>query len=234
MRFGILVILLSVFPALESGDLQEAYQSYLTGQYDQSVKLHLLNLRSNPKEAEFIRFNIAQSYLRLDSLERALLLYEQVNDVRNARLASQAANNAGVILIRQGRYPDALKMLRRALVYDDQNDMARYNFELLSKRMQPPPTPEDTTPPPVLPPTSQEQDMSNSLNDDIYQKLIKQLNGEGFSPNEDRGRPVGNDTISVVRAKQLLRAMSKQDVQFIQQLRKVSVASTRPKGRHDW
>lgn len=230
MRTLIVVVLLSLGIPLSQKELSEAERLYHAGQYQGSVKAYLLSLRQHPEQRAYIRFNLAQAYLRMDSLGRALLLFEQVNEPNDPELVSLAANNAAVIRLRQGRYPEALEGFRRALVLDDENDIARYNFELLSKRMQPPPIdsiPPDNQPPDELPPAP-------DIDEETYRNIIQQLQKRSIPGLNDRGKPVGNDTITVKEAERLLKALDNQDLQFIQQLRKIPLSSPRPRGHRNW
>jgi tetratricopeptide (TPR) repeat protein len=230
MRTLIFALLLSLVIPLSQQELSEAERLYQAGQYQGSVRAYLLSLHQHPEQRDNIRFNLAQAYLRMDSLNQALLLFEQVISPDDPHLASLAANNAAVVRLRQGRYPEALEGFRRSLVFDDQNEIARYNFELLSKRMQPPPQdpfPPEAEPPSDLPPAPE-------IDEETYRNIIQQLQKRSLSGLNDRGRPVGNDTITVQEAERLLEALDQQDLQFIQQLRKIMLSSPRPQGKQEW
>ncbi len=230
MRILIVAILLSLGIPLSQTELREGERLYHAGQYQGSVRAYLLSLRQHPDQRAYVRFNLAQAYLRMDSLGQALLLLEQINEPNDPALMSLAANNAAVIRLRQGRYPESLEGFRRALVLDDENEIARYNFELVSKRMQPPPSdsiPPGTPPPDELPPAPE-------IDEETYRSIIQQLQKRSIPGLNDRGKPVGNDTITVQEAERLLEALDEQDLQFIQQLRKIPLSSPRPRGQRNW
>lgn len=230
MRLLVLLTLLSLGFPLQQSPLREAHRLYQAGQYQASVKAYLLSLRAYPDQGALIRFNLAQAYLRMDSLDQALRLFQRLTNAQQPEMASQAANNAAVIQVRQGRYPEALRGFRRALIFDDGNETARYNFELLSKRMQPPP--QDSLPPDQQSPP--EAPSRPEIDEETFRNIIEQLQRNHTLGADDRGRPVGNDTISLDEARRLLERLEQQDMQFIQQLRKVPLSSPRPKTRQQW
>jgi tetratricopeptide (TPR) repeat protein len=231
MRLILILTVLAIGGPLNESTLSEAQRLYQAGQYQASANAYLLSLSQHPDMSSQIRFNLGQAYLRMDSIEQALMLFDQVSDPRERKIASQAANNAAVIRVRQGNYPEALQGFRRALVFNDQNETARYNFELLSKRMQPPPM--DTLPPQAND-DPQKVPPPPLLDEETFRQIIQNLQKSNQLGADDRGMPVGNDTISVADAQRLLKALNDQDMQFIQQLRKVPVAAPRPKGQKEW
>jgi len=224
------LVLLTGLPG--GGRLLEAYRYYETGQFDRSAETYLLSLRENPELASEIRFNVAQAYMRMDSLERALMLFEQLDNSRQGDLAASASNNAGIILVQMGRYPEALEAFRRALIFDETHEIARFNFELLSKRLR-----QDAPPPPL--PQEDKPDESNLLPPDMdeqaLQQILKQLQDRSSSVDEDKGRPLmPGDTLNREAALRILRALSDQDVQYVQQLRRVYIQPNRPRQSRGW
>lgn len=232
MRTLLLVILLSTLPG-NSPPLQEAVGFFYAGQYQASIESFLFSLSEHPERSTEIRYNLGQSYLKLDSLDRSVAYFDQVSMVTDhAELSARAANQAGVIMVRKGQYGKALEYFHRALVMDEGNERARWNYELLSKRMQPPP-PQD-------PPSGEDQDdeddslpPQSDLDPETLSQLLSQLRNRGELAASDQGRQI-RDTLSLEEALQVLQSMEAQPVQFLQQLRKKPISVPRSYNKPRW
>ncbi|MEM9987543.1 MAG: tetratricopeptide repeat protein, partial [Bacteroidota bacterium] len=207
MRIWVMAILLSTLPGTTSL-LQEGVDQFDAGQFQSSAETFTYGISQHPELQQALRYNIAQAYLRLDSLSQAQTFFEQAFAAPNQpELASHASNHLGVILVRKGQYAPALEYFRRALILDANNEQARYNYELLSKRMLPPSPDED-------PFDSPESDPPPEIDDETLQELIQQFNNQGRNNLSDQGIRLG-DTLSLAEALRLLNKLEEQPVQFL-------------------
>ncbi len=229
MRFFVVFILLSAVPG--TGKLLvDAIEQYEAGHYNQSVESFLIGLGEHPESSRAIRYNIGQAYFRLDSLDRAVSYFDQVAiGNTNSELSSRAANQAGVIMVRQGQYGKGLEYFRRALVLNEHNEQARWNYELLSKQMLPPPS---ENPPPGEGENTPD-DYTSELTEEALEQILSQLNAGGSGYDNDRGMQI-QDTLTQAQAQEVLDRMQEQSVQFIQQLRKKPISSPRTNGKPRW
>jgi tetratricopeptide (TPR) repeat protein len=234
MRLLILSVLLTVMPRVGGGVLSEAEQQYLAGQYASSAKSYLYSLSQYPQHARPIRYNISLAYLRMDSLDQAFNYLEQAAISGGDRgLSSQATNHAGVILVRKGQYPKALDYFRRALIFDPSNEMARYNYELLSKRMLPPPGQSGPQDPPGHDPDDP-QPSPPDIDQETYEQLIREIQRQAWVNPNDQGIPMGDDTLTRAEALKVLEKMNAQPIQFLQQLRKKPIATPSTNDNPRW
>lgn len=198
----------------DDGLLTQAEVAYLKGSYTESVQLYRQALREYPEKSTQIRFNIAQCYGQMDSTLEAIQNYEQATRSADAELASQAFNNLGEINASVENLEKAKDQFMRALNRDPENDKARYNFELVVRRLEAArpndPDPDDT--PPEAPPPVPQQDIPEYL-----QKAMNLFPRPQRIPGDEKR---AMDTISLSLARTQLEAMRREDKQFVQQLKR--------------
>ncbi|WP_421820735.1 tetratricopeptide repeat protein [Flectobacillus sp.] len=146
--------------------------------------------------------NQAHSYLLTNDTLRAQTTYRRLIHLEDYKMASTTYCQLGVISCALKDSAQALVYLKEALKLNPQNQIARFNFELLklkfrgssneSKDEQ-----QSTSAPP--PPSSQNAEVDNT---DAQDELLKTLKNYGLSPE---------------KARMLLEAMKNKEVQYIQQ-----------------
>ena len=235
-----LVIWLLVLPGWNDGPLRRAEQAFLTGGYQESIDAYLLAIQAYPLRSQDIRYNIAQCYERMDSTDRALVYYHQSVNTRNPELAACASNQIGLILLRQEKLRQALSAWKQALKYDPDNEVARYNYELLLKRLKP--EAEDLQAPPDARPPGEMGELEGDAlpipeaeRQERRQRIAQWLKQFRQAPaTDDAARPTFADTLSIGQAREVLDAMREDETKFLQQLRKTAPNANRPKERPDW
>lgn len=214
MKWFSLSILMLFSLTGEDGLLTQAEMAYIKGSYTESIQLYRQALRLYPEKSTQIRFNIGQCYTSLDSTLEAIQNYEQASRSADAELASQAFNNLGELNANVDNLEKAKDQFMRALNRNPENDKARYNFELVVRRLESErpddPEPEDT-PPDEAPPLPQ-QDLAEYI-----QNAMNLLPKKQRFPGDEK-RPM--DTISLSLARNRLEAMRREDKQFVQQLKR--------------
>lgn len=116
-----------------------------TGDYTQKLTRYQQYIATNPTDINQARFNLAQCYFALDSITQAKIIYQTLYRKLNKPQQSILCNNLGIIYVRQNNFKQALDYFKFALRADPENTAARFNYELLKKRMEPPR--EDDPPP---------------------------------------------------------------------------------------
>ncbi|MDX1906557.1 MAG: hypothetical protein SF053_05935 [Bacteroidia bacterium] len=233
-----LALLLLMVPALsgDGGLLNEANRLATAQQYLLAIEQYQEALKVYPERATEIRYNMGVLYMQADSQEAALAMFHQAVQPAMPLWASHASNNIGFLLVMRAQEREALAAFRQALVYDVNNEEARYNYELLRKRMRPEaPPPAATQPPPPAGMPEQEAPEPPQLSDPADQALLEKLmkkRQRGPLLN-DRGVFVGSDTLPLAEARRLLDELRQSDRQFIQQMRKSPTISTGDK-KNDW
>ncbi|MCS7073591.1 MAG: hypothetical protein NZ108_03900 [Bacteroidia bacterium] len=175
--------------------LQEAQKLLQERNYTKAIPVWREAIAANPSLSEPIEFNLAQTLFLADSTEAALSLYQKLQRRLSPEIRSIVWNQSGVILATRNQQT-ALEAFRKALLENPNNEFARYNYELLLRKIRqqepppPPPPPSQIPPPSLIPPT----EASANLINDVRQ-----------TPEE------------IQAAK---KALEERQVQYIQQIRK--------------
>lgn len=136
---------LSAGATSDSGDIvDQAEAAFSSGNFQKSIDLYRKAL-TEEDYVDFkkeIHYNLGQCFYEIDSFTLALNEYRR--SIKNSKgqnpLNSQAWNNIGVILSKdqknEEKQQEALLAFREALKANHTNADARFNYELLKRRMQ--------------------------------------------------------------------------------------------------
>ena len=237
MKIWGLTILLMLGLGGSEGPLDRAHLLFEAGKYQESLAAYWEAYVAYPNKVEEIRFNLGQCYLQLDSTEQALDMFLQVLTPLYPKIASQSANNIGVIQLDRQTPKEALASFRDALVFDPTNEVARYNYELLRRRLgkiNPPAAPEspqDEPSPPDQgnpPPLPNQADLPASV-----QKLLADIRRRRNQQQRenDKGEAV-LDTLSLEEALLFMRHLRMNETQYLQQLRKTAALPANRKEKY--
>jgi tetratricopeptide (TPR) repeat protein len=235
MRSWALLLLFTLWGG--RGLLEEAEKAWQSSNYPEAVRLYREALDAYPARSQAVRYNLGITYLALDSAEKAYLFFQLATEGENATVAALASNQNGLILAGRGEIREALLAFRQALVFDPDLEEARFNYELLRKRLrdesEPPPPSQQTPPPPgQQPPSSAKPPPARQE----YQRLLQELRlrRQLLNLSSDRGSSASLDTLPLPAARQLLDEMRQRPTQFVQQIRKSPAAPARREDRPDW
>ncbi len=137
------------------------------------------------------RLNMAHSYFYTQDTSRALLEYKRLLRVSDEQVFTGALIQIAVINAMQKDSITAMQLFKEALQKNPDNLTARYNYELLKKRLP------DTNPPPP-PPQSQEDNPDTRQSDEKKDELQ--------SNNPEK--------MSREKALQILESMKNNELQF--------------------
>lgn len=113
----------------------EAREAFQSGDYQKAADLYTYLIDSlEVKEDEMI-LNRGHAYYLLKDTANAMLNYQSLLQSAKKTLASKAGNQLGNILNRQGKSAEALSYFKQALKADPSNETARYNYEMLKKKL---------------------------------------------------------------------------------------------------
>jgi len=139
MILGILLALLAVDP----GDIgkvnaakSEAKKAYLAGDYKAAAVKYQYLVDSAGVTEDEVLMNLANSYFNLNDTTQALGSYQRVTQSTNNNLKSRAFQQMGVLNNREGKFEEALASLKLALKADPTNDDARFNYEMIKKKLE--------------------------------------------------------------------------------------------------
>ncbi len=162
------------------------------------------------------RLNLAHSYFFTKDTLKALDEYKRLLRVSDEKISSPALIQMGVINTMLGDSTIALMLFKEALLKTPENKIARYNYELLRKKL-----------PQKPPKTNQSQ---NNQTDEQNQN-----NGGETEKTEEKQDDLSSQTpekMSKEKALQILEAMKVNELQYSQQRKKVG--QIKDKNTKDW
>ncbi|NOT76655.1 MAG: hypothetical protein HOP08_17140 [Cyclobacteriaceae bacterium] len=113
----------------------EAKKAYLAGDYKAAVAQYKLLDSLGVKEDE-VSMNLAHSYFQLKDTTNAQNSYQSLTTSANPKFRSVANQQLGVLNNRNGKFEEALNYFKSALKADPANEEARYNYEMLKKKLE--------------------------------------------------------------------------------------------------
>ncbi len=142
MRFWWLVLLFSFSPwdslqriALRNQYARQAQEAYAQKNYLEAAVLYeKVREQDQGSPAPTIQLNLAHSYFHLQDYSRASPLYRALlKRAIDKAMVSGVATQLAVIEAAEGNYKKALALSKQALTADEENQAARYNYELIQK-----------------------------------------------------------------------------------------------------
>jgi tetratricopeptide (TPR) repeat protein len=113
-----------------------AKKAFVAGDYKTALaKYKYLTDSLGVKEDEVL-MNLAHSYFNLSDTTNALTSYQKLLTSQNKTLRSNAYQQLGVIHNRQNKLEEALANFKEALKTDPTNEDARYNYEMVKKKLE--------------------------------------------------------------------------------------------------
>jgi tetratricopeptide (TPR) repeat protein len=138
MKTAWLILLLLVDP-VKIGKVNtlkdQAKKAFQTGDFKSAIT-HYRTLTDSLRVSEDeINLNLAHAYFQLNDTVAAQQGYQNALRSVNRKYQSIAHQQLGTLLNRQGKFDEALASYKAALKADPANEEARYNYELLRKKM---------------------------------------------------------------------------------------------------
>lgn len=136
-------VLLVFAPLIDPGDIRkintakaEAKKAYLAGDFKAAAEKYRYLIDSLGVDEEEVRMNLANASFESNDTTGALNNYLPLTTSKNTRLKSVALQQLGVLNNRQGKLEEALANFKEALRTDPTNEDARYNYEMVKKKIE--------------------------------------------------------------------------------------------------
>lgn len=211
----LLVIFLSV---LGGGiGVEEAYRLFQQKNYKQSLLAYKNILPQYTEAAQQIKFNIAQNYVEIDSIEVAMAYYHQAMEGKENGIRAKAWNNIGQLSVGNNQ-KEAMMAFKKALQENPNDEKARYNYELLL-RLNPQIANEEENEEEQQNPEPEQDNEKEQKNVDYYKKKFDYY---GHQDTESQPTIKNYDSIPLERAIELLEQMKANEMKFLQQIRKTA------------
>lgn len=114
----------------------EAKKAYLAGDFKTAVQKYRYLVDSLQVKEDEVMLNLANAYFQLNDSTNALREYQSLTQSPKPQLRSKAQQQLGVMTNRQGKFEEALNYFKESIKSDPSNNDARYNYELLKKKLE--------------------------------------------------------------------------------------------------
>lgn len=115
---------------------KEAQKAYNAGDYSAAIEKYRL-LKDSMKVAEDeVTLNLANAYFQKNDTTAALTEYQQILNSSNNAIRSTSNQQIGILNNRQEKFEEALSNFKQAIKADPNNMDARYNYEMLKKKLE--------------------------------------------------------------------------------------------------
>ena len=114
----------------------DAKKAYLKNDFKTAIKKYRYLIDSLHVREDEVLLNLASAYYNLKDTTNALSQYQSITQSSKNQLRSKAQQQLGVIADQQGKQEEALTHFKEAIKSDLSNTEARYNYELLKKKIE--------------------------------------------------------------------------------------------------
>jgi hypothetical protein len=240
---------------------REAREAYEKGDYATAIRQYRYLTDSLGVDEDEIQLNLAHAYYQSDDSVHTRSAYERVTRSGDARLRSTAYQQLGVMANAANRPEEALNLFKEALRANPSNADARYNYELVKKKLEEQKKQDQEQKKDKKDQQDQKKDQQNQNQDQKQDQKEKQQDQQKQQqqreqqekqeqekqqqsrPQEQEKQQQQTDPslsdklkemkISEEKARMILEAMKNNEVQYLQQNKR---KATKPneKGKPDW
>lgn len=114
----------------------EAKKAYLAGDYKTAIQKYRYLVDSLQVQEDEVLLNLANAYYQLNDTTNAISQYQSITQSSKKQLRSKAQQQLGVITNKNGKAEEALEHFKQAIKSDPSNADARYNYEMLKKKLE--------------------------------------------------------------------------------------------------
>jgi hypothetical protein len=235
----------------------EAKKAFLSGDFTTAIKKYTYLIDSLGVNEDEVRANLASAYFQANDTTGALNNYQRLTQSANKKISSVANQQLGVMANNQEKLEESLNYFKQALKAAPENDEARYNYEIVKKKLE-----EKKKQDQQKNKDQKDQDKKDDQKKDQKdqnkedkkdqkekdpkdqkekeQKEKEQKEKEEQEKNKDKkdippsvSEKLKEMQMSEEKAKMILEAMKNQEVQYLQQ-NKRKATKPKDKGKPDW
>lgn len=137
---GILILALLMVDPGDIGKINSAKaaakKAYTAGDYKTAIEKYTFLIDSLGVHEDEMQMNLANSYFLTNDTTNAMGAFQPLTVSSNPKLKSVANQQLGVLSNRQGKFEEALNYFKQALKSDPTNDDARFNYEMVKKKLE--------------------------------------------------------------------------------------------------
>jgi hypothetical protein len=113
----------------------EARQAYMDGDYKKAVARYTYLADTLDVREDEVMINLANSYFQVKDTANAISTYQSLTGSPKSHIRSKAQQQLGILHHRQGKFEEALANFKEAIKADNKNVDAKYNYEMLKKKL---------------------------------------------------------------------------------------------------
>lgn len=139
----LLVVILSVTFLSDPGKIgkinrakTEAQKAFNSGDYKKAINHYRYLVDSLDVKEDEVTLNMANAYYLAKDTANARQQYQSIADSPKGEIRSKAQQQLGIMANRSGKSEEALNHFKQALKANPANEDARYNYELLKKKLE--------------------------------------------------------------------------------------------------
>jgi Ca-activated chloride channel family protein len=140
IKYALLIIFLIWIDPNKIGKVNkakaQAKEAFQRGEYKEAIQHYRTLVDSLGVNEDEVNMNLAHAYFQLNDTTNARNAYASLTNSQNAKFKSLANQQMGVMANRQGKFEEALGLFRNALKADPANEEARYNYEMVKKKLE--------------------------------------------------------------------------------------------------
>lgn len=114
----------------------EAKKAYMAGDYKTAIQKYTYLTDSLGVREDEVMMNLANSYFLSNDTVNAQGAFQPLTMSKSNQMKSMANQQLGVLSNRQGKFEEALNYFKQALKADPANDDARFNYEMVKKKLE--------------------------------------------------------------------------------------------------
>ena len=137
------LILLAVVLAVDPATVKKinsaksaAEQAFKNGDYTSAIKQYRYLVDSLGIHEDEVILNLANALYLAKDTANAFTQYQSVTQSHKPDISSKAYQQLGIMANQQGRAEEALNLFKQAIKAEPSNDDARYNYEMLKKKLE--------------------------------------------------------------------------------------------------
>lgn len=137
-----LVVVIALFTSVDPGKIgkinslkSEAKEAYQKGDFKKAIEKYRFLVDSLQVREDEVMLNLASAYFEMRDTTNVSQSYQPLTQSTNSKIRSIAHQQLGVLANQQGKMEEALANFKQALKADPTNEDARYNYEMVKKKL---------------------------------------------------------------------------------------------------
>ncbi|MBN8650181.1 MAG: hypothetical protein J0L67_02060 [Cytophagales bacterium] len=140
MKVGILILIALLIDPGKIGQVNslksQAKAAYLKGDFTTAISKYRTLVDSLGVTEDEVRLNLANAYFEAKDTANTAMAYQPLTQSANTKVRSVAHQQLGVLSNRENKHEEALASFKQALKADPTNEDARYNYEMVKKKLE--------------------------------------------------------------------------------------------------